>query len=97
MAFPALDVVFGLTVNLLSKMTPFLPLNNGPPCGTEGQLERSRSRTSPFLSMQISSLAAFPSLPDEKEFLQPEGGANLDEISPLRGSLLHDVPQLVNT
>ena len=47
MAFPALDVVFGLTVNLLSKMNPFLPPNNGPPCETEGQLERSRSRTSP--------------------------------------------------
>ena len=50
-----------------------------PPCGTEGQLERSRSRTSPqdepsqsFLCR--SSLVAFPSLPDEKEFLQPEGG-----------------------
>ena len=24
-----------------------MPPNNDPPCGTEGQLERSRSRTSP--------------------------------------------------
>ena len=37
-----------------------------------------------------SSLVAFPSLSDEKEFLQPEG-ANLDEISHLRGPLLHDI------
>ena len=29
------------------KSDPFLPPNNGPHCGTEGQLERSRSRTSP--------------------------------------------------
>ena len=29
------------------KNDPILPPNNGPPCGTEGQLERSRSRTSP--------------------------------------------------
>ena len=76
MAFPALDVVFGLTVNLLSKMTPFLPPNNGPPLrdgrtvGEEPQPDQPAGRTIPFLSMQISSLAAFPSLPDEKEFLQ---------------------------
>ena len=29
------------------KSDPNLPPNNDPPCGTEGQLERSRSRTSP--------------------------------------------------
>ena len=65
-------------VNLLSKVTlicrPIMP----PPCGTEGQLERSRSRTSsqdePSQSFLCrSSLVAFPSLPDEKEFLQPKG------------------------
>ena len=62
-------------------------------------MERSRSRTSPqdepsqsFLCR--SSLVAFPSLPDEKVFLQPEG-ANLDEVSLHMGSLLHDIPQLV--
>ena len=67
------------------------------PGGTERQLERSRSRTSPqdepsqsFLCR--SSLVAFPSLPDEKEFLQPEGGSNFDEISHHGGSLLHDIP-----
>ena len=88
-------------VNLHSKVTLFfLRYNDPPPCGTEGQLERSRSRTSPqdepsqsFLCR--SSLVAFPSLPDEKEFLQPEGGANLDEISHLRGSLLYDIPQIM--
>ena len=64
-------------VNLLSKVTPFCR-SIMTPCGTEGQLERSRSRTSPqdepsqsFLCR--SSLVAFPSLPDEKEFLQSEG------------------------
>ena len=67
------------SVDLLSKMTPFCHPIMTRPCGTEGQLERSRSRTSPqdepsqsFLCR--SSLVAFPSLPDEKEFLQPEGG-----------------------
>ena len=55
---------------------PLLPPNNDPPCGTEGQLERSGSRTNPqdepsqsFLCR--TSLVTFPSLPDEKEFLQP--------------------------
>ena len=85
------------TVNLLSKAAPFSRPIMIPPCGTERQLERSRSRTSPqdepsqsFLCR--SSLVAFPSLPGEKEYLQPEGGVNLDEFSRLRGSLLHDIP-----
>ena len=38
--------------------------------------------------MQIISLVAFPSLQDEKEFLQPVGGVNSDADSPLQGSSL---------
>ena len=75
------------------KSDPILPPNNGPPLrdgrtvGEEPQPDQPAGRTIPFLSMQISSLAAFPSLPDEKEFLQPEG-ANLDENFPLRGVIV---------
>ena len=70
----------------------------GHPCKLFHKLGRSRSRAGPQdeLSQSFlcrSSLVAFPSPPDEKEFLQPEGAANLDEISALRGSLLHDIPQ----
>ena len=84
-------------VNLLSKVTPFChpiitPMRDGRTVGEEPQPDQPTRRTIPIRSMQISFLAAFPSLPDEKEFLQPEG-ANLDGISPLCGSLLHGFPQ----
>ena len=43
-----------------------------------------------------SFLGAFPSLPNEKEFLQPEGATNFDESFPLRGSLFHEIPHLTS-
>ena len=68
-----------MRVSFTFKSVPFFRPIMPPPCGTEGQLERSRSRTSPQNEpsqsfLRRSSLVAFPLLPDEKEFLQPEGG-----------------------
>ena len=62
---------------------PILP----PPCGTERQLGRSRSWTSsrgrsiPSYLCKLS-LVAFPSLHEEKEFSQPDGGGKLGRRYP---------------
>ena len=79
------------------KSDPFCRPIMAPPCGTEGQLERSRSRTSPQDEPSHSFLCRYhPWLPFHRcpmrRSFYNQRGANLDEISPLRGSLLHDVP-----
>ena len=73
-------------VNRHSTVTP-IGVQFCPPCGTERQLGRSRSWTSsrgrsiPSFLCKLS-LLAFPSLHEEKEFSQPDGGIKLGRRYP---------------
>ena len=85
-------------VNLLSKVTLFYRPTMPPPAGRKDSWRGAAAGPARRTNHPIPFYADHPWLPFHRcpmrrSFYNPRG-ANLDEIFPLRGSLLHDIPHL---